>query len=208
MLLASDIAASQNSGLRPAAQSAINGMASTRAATVVVATFASYPASTTSVILSATFPAGTFVSGSQIRFFLYGSINNASGTPKSFSPSVLVTQAAAQQSAAFLYTAPNGTSEWIIDGAVTFSVPGPALAGLDTNVKESGYSAYSASLGVGSLIRLANRTGTTTVAQDFAVVADPNTLLIDNLNPVGIAVRVNTGASETFTVLGGWMEAM
>jgi len=63
-------------------------------------------------------------------------------------------------------------------------------------------------LAAGSLVRLQNRTAATTVAQDFSVVSDPNTLLIDGFHPVGVSVVVNTGAGTTFTVLGGWMEAL
>jgi hypothetical protein len=58
------------------------------------------------------------------------------------------------------------------------------------------------------MIRLANRTGVGTVAQDFAVVTDPNSLTISSTMPVGIEVRVNTTANITFTVHGGWLEAL
>lgn len=206
MLLPSDIAAAQNSGFSPAGQKAVRGVAVVRAATLETATFATYPASTQSAIISHVFPGGSFVSGSQVRFMLWGQIANVSGTPKSFSPSVYVTQNAAIQSAAFLYTAPNGTSEWVLEGAVSFSVPGPAATTLPTS-REQAQSA-STMLAAGSLIRLSNRTGVGVIAQDMAVVADPNTLLIDNFQPVGISVQVTTGASETFTVLGGWMEGL
>lgn len=207
MLLPSDFAAAQNSGLRPNAQTSLNSIGRIRAATVVTATYASYPANATSTILSASFPAGSFVEGNQLRFFLWGTIDNTSGTPKSFSPSLYVTQGVSTQSAAFLYTAPNGSSEWIIDGSVAFSVIGnPPISPAPRD--KVGGTAPNASLAVGSMIRLANRTGVGTVAQDFAVVTDPNSLTISSTMPVGIEVRVNTTANITFTVHGGWLEAL
>ena len=207
MLISSDITAASNSGLRPGAIAAVKSVAAIRAATVETLTFANYPASTQSTIITHTFDANSLTTGNQVRFFIWGQINNTSGTPKSFSPSVYVTQNAAIQSAAFLYTAPAGLSEFVLDGAVSFSVPGPAQIGGPTSMRQQSLSNGTV-LAAGSLIRLANRTGVGAVAQDFAVVSDPNSLLIDGFSPVGISVTSTTAALTTFNVLGGWMEAL
>lgn len=206
MLIPSDINAASNSRLGTNGVSALKSVATVRAATVETLTFATYPASSDSTVISHTFDANSLQTGNQVRFFIWGEITNTSGATRSFSPSVYVTQASAIQSAGVLYQAPNGVTQFVIDGAVSFSVPGPAQS--NPNDKRTNAESNGTVLAAGSLVRLQNRTAATTVAQDFSVVSDPNTLLIDGFHPVGVSVVVNTGSSLTFTVLGGWMEAL
>lgn len=205
MLTAFDVAASQNSSLSPSAREALNVMSASRAAIVATAQFADYPASADSVILTQTFPAGAFVAGNQVRIFAYGTFFNAAGVTDSFSPSVYVTQGSSIQAVGVLYANFTATGRWVIDGVVSFSVPGPAQMG--PSDKRVSPQAQSGVLVVGSMVRY-NATKAGTFNQDIGVTSDPNTLQVDNSQPVGIALSVNTGANTTFKVMGGWMEAL
>lgn len=209
MLLPNDTAAIQNSRLMPHAQSAINGVASVRTAILATSQYQSYTVNGNTTLLSFTFPAGTVIAGNQVRMHVYGVATNSSASNKSFTPSTYVTQTTSQVSSAVLFQIPPGVEyPFTIDGAISFNTPGPA------NSFDPSFSTPVASakpndmLAVGSMVEIRMRTATTTITEDMAVVSDPNALVIDNYNPVGVTLQLNTGTDVTFTIAGGWIEAM
>jgi hypothetical protein len=207
MLTPTDTAALQNGRLSPNAQTAVAQVAGVRAVTLATAQFASYPVSSDSVILSYTFPAGVVAAGNQVRIMAYGEVTSPLG--RSFSPSVLVTQSSAVQAIGVLYQTQPGTCQWVINAAVSFNTPG--ITGSVPVYKRGQYTSDvkpNDVLAVGSMVHLENRFAATSVDEDIAVTTDPNTLLINNYAPVEIDLSINTGSDVTFTVLGGWIEAM
>jgi hypothetical protein len=209
MLLPTDTGAIQNSGLRPAAQSALNGPLSVRTAVVQTLQYQTYTTSGDNTILSFTFPAGTLVAGNQVRLHAYGVATNTSGANKSFTPSTHIIQSTNLQSAGVLFQIPNGGAyAWQLDGEISFSSPGPA-GSFDPTLKVPVPSAKpNDMLAVGSMVQARMETAPTTVTEDFAVVADPNVLLVNNYAPVTVTLQLNIGVNVSVTVVGGWIEAM
>lgn len=209
MLTKADIGGLQGGKFSESQKTAIAAMVITRASVLATAQYATYPASSDSVVIHFTFPANSLQAGNQVRFQVYGKVTNTSGATRSFSPSVLVTQGSAVQAISVLYQAPAVGGQFVIDGGVSFNYPGPPpVANSFTTSQTTNNLVSNRSLTVGSMVRLNNRIAATTVDSDIGVVTDPNTLTVDNTKPVDIALSINTGALLTFSIIGGTIESM
>ncbi len=225
MLLASDIAASRNSDLRPNAQSSINTIASVRSVTATTATYGAYSAGFGGSLMSYTFPANSVTAGTQIRIRLFGTANNTSGVPQTFLPATRITQLAASDAVATTWqiTDSGGITAWEVDSVLTFSAPQSSTTG-GTAARSIGVpaSSYSA-LVVGGMQRLilsnASATGATiaggvvlatpgSVDQSYLITSiDPNSnLMVNTGQPIGVSLELTSDVD--FTVQGGWMEAL
>ncbi len=233
MLLPADSAALQGSRLLPNGQNAIAQVASIRAATVATAQYTSYAAdSTEHPIIGYTVPPGVLRAGNQFRFHVYGTALNGVGLPGVFSPFVNITQTTQIQAVGAGWQIPAGAGQpiaWEIEGQVTFSAPGSAITGSDqkftTQVPSYTKSKGSnAGLVVGGMLK---RTFTNTAANAgnvvggnplsgatnqqslFVTTLDPNSATrVNPTQPVGITVSVFNDFFVSFTVQGGWIEAM
>jgi hypothetical protein len=232
MLLPSDAAVLKGARLLPNATNAIASVVGVRAATTATAQYTSYPVNTNSaVVIGATFAAGSLSAGNQVRIHVYGTLRNAGVGTEGFVPIVRVTQTTAVQTVGATWSTPNTANPvaWVIDAAVSFSHPGPALTPDPARVK-SQVQAYvnpkplQGSLVVGGMLQL-TQTDTTAFggvvaggnplsgmgasSQSLLLASlDPNSTLINNAMPTGVTLELSSDTDVTFIVMGGWMEVM
>lgn len=230
MLLPLDVQAVQNSGLRPNAQSSQYAPLAIRAATVATVQYNTYTPGTYS-IAEFVFGQNVVMAGSQVRFSMFGTATNATGSPQAFVPAIRITQASTNTAIIATWTIDSymNTSAWEIDGVVTFSAANTTVPPTaKTTVPTVSTASYGSPLrAVGGKLRLvmsdAGLTGgnvaggaivattpgafVSTVESFLITTVDPNaTLLVDATQPIGVSM---VAASDVdFTVQGGWIEAM
>jgi len=230
MLLASDQASLRGSRLLPHASNAVAAVAAVRAVTVDVAQYMTLPVGSASVCLSNIFPTGGLRAGNQVRFRLFGCVTNSGASPQAIVPIIRITQTLPVQTLGFLsQTAPAGTTAWIVDGTVTFSLAGAArermtkgnqyaassrvtavndvlIVGGYLSLMQTNTSFNSGTAQAGGNI-LTSASGTT---NSYLVTSiDPNNNVVRPANvPVAVSLEMDSGPNVSIVVQGGWMEAL
>lgn len=230
LLLPSDQAALRGSRLLPHASNAVAAGLSIRAATLDTATYARYTGGSgiEQPLLTYTFPSAVVQAGNQIRFKIYGHINDAVGA-NTLNINLNVTQFTASVPV-FIQPQTQGSDvAFEIVGDIAFSQPGISNRGVVVNQKATAsyVGGAESSLIVGALVKFtqtdtvfnsATRRGgailsdipssPSTLLSVMATNNDANTTYLVGGQPIGISIGVVVPSNTTLTIQGGYLEVM